>query len=81
MSDGPLAYLVDDDESFLTALSRLLRAEGIETRCFAAAAVLLDSLDRNSRRCVVADLEMPEVSGFELQQRLMGRPHPCPSCS
>ena len=78
MSDGPLAYLVDDDESFLTALSRLLRAEGIETRCFAAAAVLLDSLDRNSRGCVVADLEMPEVSGFELQQRLMASPAPMP---
>lgn len=78
MNDGPSAYLVDDDESFLTALSRLLRAEGIETRCFSAAAALLDCLDRNSRGCVVADLEMPGMSGFELQQRLAASPAPMP---
>jgi FixJ family two-component response regulator len=70
MNESPRVHLVDDDESFLNALSRLLRLEGLETRAFISATALLGSLGPGSRGCVVADLEMPGMTGFELQERL-----------
>lgn len=78
MNGNARVHLVDDDESWLTALSRLLRAEGIETRCHSSAAALLQSLDSHTRGCVVADLAMPGISGFDLQERLAASPAPMP---
>jgi len=63
-------HVVDDDESFLTAVSRLLRLNGLDVRPFTSASRFLESLDAGSRGCVLADLEMPDMSGFEMQQRL-----------
>ncbi|HMN45517.1 MAG TPA: response regulator [Povalibacter sp.] len=71
-------HLVDDDESFTHALSRLLRVEGIRTSAFASAGLLLDSLRETTRGCVVADLNMPGISGLELQERLAHSPAPMP---
>jgi FixJ family two-component response regulator len=67
MSGKPVVYLVDDDASFLAALSRLLRAEGFEICNFASAGELLEGLTPESRGCVVADLGMPGIDGLELQ--------------
>lgn len=78
MTDASRVYLVDDDESFLNALSRLLRLEGLETRAFVSATALLASITPDSRGCVVADLEMPEMTGFELQERLAASVAPMP---
>jgi FixJ family two-component response regulator len=78
MNESPRVHLVDDDESFLNALSRLLRLEGLETRAFISATALLGSLGPGSRGCVVADLEMPGMTGFELQERLAESPAPMP---
>lgn len=71
-------HLVDDDESFTLALSRLLRVEGVRTSAFQSAALLLDSLRATTRGCVVADLNMPGISGLELQERLAQSPAPMP---
>lgn len=71
-------YLVDDDERFLAALSRLLRLQGFDVVAFDSAPALLAALDTNSRGCVVADLDMPAVTGFELQERLAASSSPMP---
>ena len=78
MNESPRVHLVDDDESFLNALSRLLRLEGLETRAFISAAALLGSLGPASRGCVVADLDMPGMTGFELQEQLAASSAPMP---
>lgn len=79
MSDaGARVYLVDDDASFLAALSRLLRLKGFDVVAFDSASALLDALDRESRGCVVADLDMPGITGFELQERLAASASPMP---
>jgi FixJ family two-component response regulator len=67
MSGRPTVYLVDDDASFLAAMSRLLRASGFETASYGAAGELLATLGPESRGCVVADLSMPGIDGLELQ--------------
>lgn len=70
MSTTSSVYLVDDDPSFLHALTRLLRAVGLNVRGFASARELLLHVSPVSRGCVVTDLSMPGMSGLELQQEL-----------
>lgn len=76
-TDGRV-YLVDDDGAFLSALSRLLRLKGYDVLAFDSAPALLAAIGKDARGCVVADLDMPDVSGFELQQRLAASDCPLP---
>jgi FixJ family two-component response regulator len=66
----PVVFLVDDDPSILKALSRLLAAEGFETRPYSSATNFLDDFNANLPGCIVMDLAMPGLSGLELQSRL-----------
>ena len=63
-------FVVDDDPSFLTAVSRLLRATGHPVKTFSSAAEFLQNLPAAGPGCVVADLQMPGLSGLDLQAAL-----------
>jgi FixJ family two-component response regulator len=67
-------FLVDDDPSVCKALRLLLRATGLDVEAFTSAEAFLgaDLADRGPR-CLVLDLKMPQMSGLEVQQRLIGR--------
>jgi FixJ family two-component response regulator len=66
-----VVYLVDDDPEVRRALSRLLRAAGYCTRPFGSASEFLGSGEaRLSAGCIVLDLAMPGLNGFELQECL-----------
>jgi FixJ family two-component response regulator len=67
---SPWIAVVDDDPSVLKALSRLLRARGFQTRTYGSAKEFLVSLRGGLPVCLIVDLQMPEVSGLELQQHL-----------
>lgn len=71
MSDGARVHLVDDDESYLRATSRMLATEGFPVGAYASGARLLAAVTRETRGCVVADLSMPEIDGLELQAALV----------
>jgi FixJ family two-component response regulator len=58
--------LVDDDESVRTALGRLLRLAGYEVKSYGSGADFLASLGVGHPDCVVLDLNMPVMSGFEV---------------
>ncbi|HEX2885628.1 response regulator transcription factor [Vineibacter terrae] len=62
--------VVDDDTSVCRALARLLRAHGLAVETYGSARSFLDSLGRSVPTCVVMDLQMPEMTGLELQQQL-----------
>jgi FixJ family two-component response regulator len=64
----PIVHVVDDDESFRTAVTRLLRAAGHEVRSHASAGEFLLSLPVNRPGCVVLDVRMPGPSGLDLQE-------------
>lgn len=66
-----IVYVVDDDDGMRKALGRLLRLEGFEVRPFPSAAEFLDAYRTGEVACVVLDVSMPEVSGLELQRRLV----------
>jgi len=68
---GPVVYLVDDDESLRTALSRLLRAAGHETRSYGSAAEFLLARKPPLRGCLLLDVRIPGgPSGLELHRGL-----------
>ena len=67
---NPVVFLVDDDASFLTAAARLLRASGFTVQPFATAQQFLAQLREDTPGCVVADLQMPAMSGLDLQAAL-----------
>ena len=71
-------YVVDDDASFRSAVSRLLRAAGHEVKAFASASEFLERLPQAGPGCVVADLQMPDLSGLDLQAALTGSGNPLP---
>ncbi len=65
-----VVYIVDDDASILTGLSRLMRSAGIEARTFASAGEFLAAVRDTPFACVLLDITMPRVSGLEVQRRL-----------
>jgi len=67
---SPTVFLVDDDPSVLRALTRLLDAEGFETRPFATPQSFLDQYDPSLPGCIILDVAMPDLTGLELQSRL-----------
>ena len=71
LAHPPLVLLVDDDASFLRAVSRLLRASGFTVKIFDSAAAVLAEVSPETRGCVIADLRMPGVSGLDLQDALV----------
>lgn len=73
-----IVHLVDDDTSFLTSMSRLLRASGYEVKTFTSAAGFLSQLAPDATGCVVADLRMPGQSGLDLQDALAKAGCPMP---
>ena len=66
----PIIHVVDDDRSFRTAVMRLLRAAKYEVRSYGSAAEFLDSDSSAAPGCILLDLQMPKVSGLDLQQSL-----------
>jgi len=66
----PIIHVVDDDPSFRTAVTRLLRAAKYEVRGYASAAAFLESDPCGEPGCILLDLRMPGTSGFDLQQSL-----------
>ena len=74
----PFVAVVDDEASVRGALVRLIRASDMEAEPFASGEDLLASLDRRRPDCVVLDLQMPGLSGRDLQKQLIGLPSPIP---
>ena len=64
-------HVVDDDASFRKAIERQLKHAGYEVATYASAEHLLDCLpSENIPSCILLDVQIPELSGPELQERL-----------
>src|SRR4051812_38359809 len=62
--------IVDDDASLCKAMSRLLAAAGIESVTYASAEGFLESRAGSGLGCLVLDIQLGGMSGFQLQQHL-----------
>jgi FixJ family two-component response regulator len=67
----PLVAIVDDDGSIRDATSNLLQSMGWSTATFEDATSFLKSVERRSAACLVADVRMPGLSGFDLHDALV----------
>lgn len=74
----PIVRIVDDDTSFLAAVARMLRASGFAVKTFASAADFLIQAEPDVPGCVLVDLQMPGMSGLELQEVLAQERHTLP---
>ena len=61
---------MDDDTSVLKALARLLRARALEAKTYSSAREFLSALHEGLPECLIVDLQMPDMTGLELQRHL-----------
>ena len=66
----PVISIVDDDEAVRLALRSLVRSLGYVSNVFSSAEEFLESPDLNETSCLISDVQMPGMSGIELQSRL-----------
>ncbi len=62
--------VVDDDASVRVALQRLIRSAGLVAETFASAEDLLETWSSDTSGCLIVDVQMPGLSGLELQIEL-----------
>jgi FixJ family two-component response regulator len=70
--DDPIVIVVDDDYRVREALTSLIESVGLRVAAFGSAAEFLESEKPDSPACLVLDLQLPDVSGLELQRELAG---------
>ena len=70
-SFAPVIHVVDDDDSVRTALTRVLRAAGFETRAYRSAVDFLLAERPTAPGCIVLDVRMPGLNGMDLHRKLM----------
>ena len=63
--------IVDDDASMRVALARLLAVHKIDCRTYPSARAFLASLPSAMPICLILDVDMPEMTGLDLQRELL----------
>ncbi len=69
-SDKKLIYIVDDDDSVRRALKLLLSTYGFEVETFSSAEQFLRDVPHNTPGCLILDIHMPGLNGWETLQCL-----------
>ena len=77
-SDVFTVYILEDDASVRTGLSRLMRASGIAAKAFAMPEDFFNEVSAASKGCVLLDITMPQMSGLQVQARLRDEGIPMP---
>jgi len=70
--------IVDDDECVRESTAQLIRSLGYDATAFASAEEFLQSGQVRNTSCLITDVQMPGVSGIELQRRLLADGHRLP---
>jgi FixJ family two-component response regulator len=75
LSESPVISIIDDDGSVRSAIYNFVRSLGYIVHAFASAEVFLRSPQLDGTSCVIADVQMPTMSGVELQTLLLAQGH------
>jgi FixJ family two-component response regulator len=79
LSEQSLVSVVDDDPAFGDSIRRLLKSLGYAVAVFPSAAEFLASPQLDATACLVADVQMPAMTGFELYRHLIETGHTIPT--
>lgn len=71
-----MIFVVDDDFRVRESLEDLLASEGLNVATFGTAADYVTALRPEVPGCLVLDVDLPDISGLELQSQLAGKSHP-----
>lgn len=66
-----MVYLIDDDASVRKAFGRLLRSANLDAETFSSAEEFLSSPKQEENACIIIDIQMPGLTGFDLLERLV----------
>jgi len=78
-SQSSVIAVVDDDESVREAVAGLLKSFGYRSVPFKRAEDFLNSRDLDDTACLIADMQMPGMTGLDLQGRLIASGKPIPT--
>jgi FixJ family two-component response regulator len=78
MTGTAMIHIVDDDASFRTAISRLLKISGYEVADYESATSFLRGIENASPGCILLDVQMPALGGLQLQEELAKLSHRWP---
>jgi len=79
MPQRTLISIVEDDQPFRESMRKLLRSLGYTVEAFPSAADFLESPLLPETACLVADVQMPGMTGVELQKKLVEAGHAIPT--
>jgi FixJ family two-component response regulator len=79
MPKRSLVSVVEDDQFFRESMSRLMRSLGYRVEAFASAADFLASPRLGETACLIADVNMPAMTGVELHRHLIDSGHAIPT--
>lgn len=68
--DNPVVCVIDDESSIRVSLRNLLRSAGLKVQTFASAQEFLSSPPVEALGCLVLDVNLPGISGLDLQREL-----------
>ncbi len=70
MPDHPIISIVDDDQGVRESLKMLIDSIGLDAKGFASAEEFLESGSLSDSTCLILDVQLPGMSGIELQVKL-----------
>ena len=73
LSDVPIISIIDDDDSMRCAIKSLVTSLGLRVHTFRSAEEFLQSPRVDDTSCLITDLQMPGLSGIELQSLLVAQ--------
>jgi FixJ family two-component response regulator len=79
MPKRSLVSVVEDDQFFRESMSRLMRSLGYRVEAFASATDFLGSPHLGETACLIADVNMPVMTGVELYRHLVDSGHTIPT--
>ena len=79
MPKTSLVSVVEDDQFFRESMRRLMRSLGYSVEIFPSAADFLGSPRLAETACLIADVQMPAMNGFELHRRLIAAGYAIPT--
>ena len=79
MSKPKLVAVVEDDQFFRESMRRLMRSRGFHVETFPSAADFLASSHLRETACLIADVQMPAMTGPELYRRLIASGYEIPT--
>jgi len=79
MPNGSLISIVEDDQPFRESMRKLLSSLGYTVEAFPSAADFLASSHLSETACLIADVQMPGMTGVELHRNLVQAGHEIPT--